>query len=133
MEQSHAIRLFPGDDLKAAIEQFVREEKIEAGWIATCIGSLTEFAIRFANSKTTTIGTGYFEILSVSGTVSANGCHLHIVIADQEGKNIGGHLMPGNRIYTTSELIIVSSKRFRFLRELDNETGSRELRIEKLG
>lgn len=131
MEQTHAIRLLPGDDLKGAIERFVTDQKIEAGWVASCIGSLTDYSIRFANANTTTVGKGYFEILSVGGMVSINGSHLHISISDDEGHTLGGHLMPGNRIYTTAELIIVSTQRFRFLRELANETGWKELRIEK--
>ena len=36
----HVIRLKPGEDLKASLSDFVSRNKIEAGWIVTCVGSL---------------------------------------------------------------------------------------------
>ena len=92
---SHPIRLKPGEDLRTAIEKYVKENNIEAGWIVTCAGSLTEYNIRFADQPNGSTGKGKFEIVSLTGTVSANGSHMHISISDSEGKMIGGHLLAG--------------------------------------
>ena len=46
------------------------------------------------------------EILSLSGTLSADGTHLHIAIADSSCAVIGGHLCPGSFMRTTAELAI---------------------------
>jgi predicted DNA-binding protein with PD1-like motif len=132
MEQTHAVRLLPGEDLKGSIEKIVRDKQIEAGWIAACVGSLACYSIRFANSKDRATGEGSFEIVSLSGTLSRNGCHLHIAIADIGGNVLGGHLMEGSRIYTTAEIVIVSRKRFRFTRTPDAITGFNELHIDLL-
>lgn len=86
---THAIRLKPGEDLKQSLRTFVYEKNIQAGWMITCVGSLTEYHIRFANQQQASNDKGFFEILSVSGTVSVNGSHLHICIADATGKTIG--------------------------------------------
>lgn len=126
---SHVIRLLPGDDLKRSIQQFVLEKKIEAGWIVTCVGSLTRFAIRFANEKQDAIGTGYFEIITLSGTLSVNGSHLHIGIANDTGQTMGGHLMEGCIVYTTAEIVFAACSDIIFQRENDGTTHWKELTI----
>jgi len=47
--KTHAFRLKPGQDLKKEIEAFVQANHIEAGWIMTGVGSLTQAHLRFAN------------------------------------------------------------------------------------
>ncbi len=128
---SHAIRLLPGDDLKNSIQQYISKKKIGAGWILTCVGSLTDYNIRFANMPVSSSGSGYFEIISLAGTVAENGLHLHICIADSTGKTLGGHLMEGCKIYTTAEIIIAASSKYIFTREKDNTTLYAELRIKE--
>ena len=125
----HAFRLKPGQDLKQEIQKLVNEKKIKAGWISTCAGSLTDYNIRFANQPGNSSGTGHFEIVSLTGTVSVNGSHIHISISDSTGKTIGGHLSEGNKIYTTAEIVILSSSAIEFKREKDGTTAWEELQI----
>jgi len=128
---TYAFRLKPGQDLKQEILQFVADKNIQAGWIVTCVGSLTRYNIRFANQPEGSSGSGHFEIVSLTGTVSVNGSHLHISICDNTGKTIGGHLMEGCTIYTTAEIVIQSSNEFGFKREKDGSTPWEELRVEE--
>jgi uncharacterized protein len=125
----HAIRLKPGQDLKKALIDFVREKKITASWIVSGIGSLTQSNIRYANQSAANMQKGYFEILSLSGTMSIHGSHIHICIADEKGICSGGHLLDGNIIYTTAEIIIGESKDLLFTREKDGTTEWEELQI----
>jgi predicted DNA-binding protein with PD1-like motif len=125
----YALRLKPGTDLKNSIEEFVKQHKIEAGWIVTCAGSLTRYNIRFANNREGTNGSGYFEIVSLTGTLSINGCHLHVSISDSTGKTIGGHLLPDCIVYTTAEIIIQESENYVFSRAEDGTTPYKELKI----
>ena len=127
----HAFRLKPGDDLKKSITQYVTINNIKAGWIATCVGSLTTYAIRFANQPAATTSKGYFEIISLTGTLSSSGSHIHISIADTSGKTIGGHLADGCIIYTTAEIVIQQSSKYVFTREKDGTTEWEELQIKK--
>ena len=130
-DTSFALRLFPGADLRNSIRNFVKERNIRAGWIVSCAGSLTEYSIRFANQPAASKGTGHFEIVSLTGTVSVNGSHLHISISDSTGKTIGGHLMEGCKIYTTAEIVLVESGKYIFTREKDGSTSWKELQIIK--
>ena len=125
----YVFRLKPGEDLRKSIEAMVKEKNIEAGWINTCVGSLTDYTIRFANQQEGIRGSGHFEIVSLTGTVSVSGCHLHISISDSEGKTIGGHLLEGCKIYTTAEIVIGSTTAYEFKREKDGTTDWEELQV----
>ena len=128
---SHALRLKPGQDLKKSIQQFVTDKNMKAGWVATGVGSLTKYQIRFANQPGGSIGTGHFEIVSLTGTVSVNGSHLHISLSDSTGTTIGGHLMDGCIIYTTAEIIIQEASNLVFTREKDGTTEWEELQVKE--
>ena len=125
----HAFRLKPGEDLLKSIQEYVVQHHIEAGWVASSVGSLTDYHIRFANQETGAKGSGHFEILSINGTVSVNGSHLHITVADSTGKTFGGHLLEGCTVYTTAEMVIQSSSKHVFERAVDGSTPWKELQI----
>lgn len=128
-ENQFACRLAPGTDLKSSLLAFVKEKHIQAAWIVTCVGSLSQFHLRFANQQNGKLETGHFEIVSLVGTVGKDGCHLHIGLSNESGTMLGGHLLEGCIIYTTAELVIGINEEFSFRRELDKETGFRELKI----
>jgi uncharacterized protein len=128
---TYAFRLKPGQDLKQEIEKLVTEKQVKAGWIGTCVGSLADYNIRFANQPRGSSGSGHFEIVSLVGTVSVNGSHLHISISDSTGKTTGGHLLDGCKIYTTAEIVIQASDDFEFKREKDGSTPWEELQVKQ--
>jgi uncharacterized protein len=127
--KAHVIRLKPGEDLKQSIQHFVNQNHIGAGWLVTCAGSLTDYTIRFANQRGATKGSGHFEIVSLTGTLSVNGSHMHIAIADSTGKTIGGHLVDGCIVYTTAEIVLNESSRHVFTRKKDGTTPYEELQV----
>jgi predicted DNA-binding protein with PD1-like motif len=125
----HAFRLKPGQDLRKEIERFAANKNITAGYMVTCVGSLVQANIRFANQPNGFLADGHFEIVSLVGTISTNGCHLHISISDSTGKTMGGHLLEGNIVYTTAEIVIGESKDMIFTREKDGSTPWEELQV----
>jgi uncharacterized protein len=127
----HVIRLKPGQDLKQSIQQYVIDNNIKAGWLVSCAGSLTTYAIRFANQPGVSKGDGHFEIVSLTGTLSINGSHIHMAVSDSTGKTIGGHVADGNIIYTTAEIVINESNQHIFTREKDGTTPYEELQIKQ--
>ena len=129
-QKIHALRLHPGDDLKRSLAAFVKEHHIEAGYIITCVGSLTASHLRYAGQTEGVIVHAKFEILALSGTLSIHGIHLHIALADAQGTTIGGHLLNGNIIYTTAEIIIGEAPHLVFTRVTDAATGYTELSVQ---
>jgi predicted DNA-binding protein with PD1-like motif len=123
------LRLKPHEDLKESLQAFAEENNIKAAVIMTCAGSLEQYNLRFANQKDAAIGNEFYEILSLTGTLSATACHLHLCIADAKGKTTGGHLLPGNLIYSTAEIAIASLPDLVFERVEDATYGYRELHV----
>jgi hypothetical protein len=124
-------RLEPHDDLKKKIEAITRESNIQAGAIISCVGSLEQVHLRFANQNIGTKRQGFHEILSLTGTVSVEGVHLHMAVADTNGRVTGGHLLDENLIYTTAEITLAVFTDIIFRREIDPTYGYRELVIQK--
>src|SRR5690349_8117899 len=101
-ENVFAFRLQPNTDLKKSIIELIKGEKLHAAWIITCVGSLSQFHLRFANQPTGVMRLGHFEIVSLVGTIGNDGCHLHISLADESGSILGGHVLDGCIVYTTA-------------------------------
>jgi predicted DNA-binding protein with PD1-like motif len=125
----HALRLAPGEDLKKALVNFTESKRIGAGCILTCVGSLQQVCLRLADQDGIETRAEKCEIIALSGTLSRDGVHLHLGVADSSGKMFGGHLMEGNSIYTTAEIIIGEITGFVFERRLDEHTTYKELVI----
>lgn len=123
----HALRLKPGDDVRVALESFARDHKLKAASIASAVGSLTDIHLRYANQPDGKKQKGHFEVLSLSGMVAESGVHAHISVGDDKGRVIGGHLLAGNTVYTTLEIILLEYTGLEFLREHDPATGYNEL------
>jgi predicted DNA-binding protein with PD1-like motif len=124
------IRLKPEQDLKASLKTFVEQNNIQSGFILTTVGSLKQATLRFASQDETQVFEERFEIVSLVGTLSTHGLHLHISLSDKNGKTIGGHLVDGCIIYTTAEIIVGTTEDFTFLRTVDTVTGYKELEIQ---
>jgi predicted DNA-binding protein with PD1-like motif len=127
--KTYVLRLKPGQDLRVELEQFTKSKNIRAGFIVTCVGSLRKAALRLADKSDATDFDGKFEIVSLVGTLSPDGPHLHISISDGTGKTIGGHLVAGCEIYTTAEIVIGDALGLKMTREPDTESGYKELKI----
>src|SRR5687767_14000623 len=89
----YVFRLTPRQDLKQAILEFAKTNGIQAGIIITCVGSLEQYHLRFANGKTGVKESGFFEIVSLTGTFSLAYGHIHVSISDTKGRTLGGHLL----------------------------------------
>lgn len=125
--KTYVLRLRPGDDLRQQLTAFVQANHILAGTMLTCVGSLTVATLRLANQEGSTVYRGHFEIVSLVGTLSANGSHLHLAVADSTGRTIGGHLLDGCRVYTTAEIVLGELPALDFRRETDPAFGYLEL------
>jgi predicted DNA-binding protein with PD1-like motif len=134
----------PGDDLVATMEKFgsniMSSSSSAAAFVLTAVGSLEYVKLRMAsacksnsNEKDNDIKEWKqkLEIISLVGTLSVDGKHLHMSVSDELGNVFGGHLVAGT-IFTTLELVIgVIQNDIKFSRELDYATGYNELVVSK--
>ncbi len=130
--KTHTFRLKPMDDLFDSIEEFVKQNHIQAGCVLSSVGSLTHATLRLANRSDYNEYEGHFEIVSMTGTVSVNGSHIHMAISDGDGVTSGGHLVSGCKVYTTAEIVIAEFEDVIYKRELlENDSGYEELVVHK--
>ncbi|MDP1548338.1 MAG: DNA-binding protein [Anaerolineales bacterium] len=130
--KTHTFRLKPTQDLFDSIEEFVKQNNIEAGCVLSSVGSFTHATLRLANRNYYNEYEGHFEIVSMTGTVSVHGSHLHVAISDGDGVTIGGHLVSGCKIYTTAEIVIAEFEDVIYKREMfENDSGYAELAVYK--
>jgi uncharacterized protein len=117
--------------------------KSSACFILSAVGSLQGLTLRMANASRINVADNdandteinnlktwnqRLEVVSLVGTLSLTGKHLHISVSDEHGNVFGGHVMSGT-VYTTLELVLGVIPRVDFMREMDASTGYRELVI----
>jgi hypothetical protein len=131
--QNYTFRLTPGQDLFDSIQAFVMEKHVPAGCVLSGVGSLSHASLRLADRDYNSEYSGPFEIVSITGTLSVQGSHLHISIADSDGRTIGGHFESGCKIYTTAEIVIAVFNDVVYRREFAEDSGYEELAIHAPG
>jgi len=124
---AHALRLRPGEDLRLALERATHRLGLAAGCIVSCVGSLSRARLRLAGGERVLEREGPFEIVALVGTLSPDGPHLHVALADGDGRVLGGHLLEGCLVHTTAEIVLAALDDVGFTRALDPATGWREL------
>lgn len=129
---AHVIRLLPDQDLYKEIRSYVNSNNIQACFIMTCVGSLKKINIRLASGQTFLTLEKNFEIISLVGNVSIEREHLHISLSDETGKAIGGHLLDGNLVYTTAEIVLGVLPSLKFTKAICEKSGWEELVISKI-
>ena len=127
--QTLPVRLTPGQDLRAALDAVLSLYGVDAAFVLQGIGSLRVAQLRLAGARHPTELCGDLEILTLAGSLSRDGAHLHIALADAQGRVTGGHVMPGCIVRTTAELLLALLPEYRFVRAQDVETGYSELVI----
>lgn len=141
----HPIRLGPGEDLILGIEnaasQAMSISDSSSAFVMTAVGSLAYVSLRMANASRSD-GDNIspcneirdwderMEVVSLVGTLSPSGKHLHMSLSDKNGTVAGGHVVSG-KVFTTMEIVLGTIQGVGFKREMDEATGYRELVVEK--
>ena len=123
------IRLLPGQDIRRALEAALAERGLTAGFVIAGIGSLSRTPLRMAGRPDPTELTGDQELLTLSGSVSPVGSHLHATVSNADGEVSGGHLAYGSVVRTTAEVLLALLPEWSFSRAHDPGTGYDELKI----
>ncbi len=132
----HAVRLRPGTDLIEELHRLAHDLGLRAGFVLTCVGSLSQARLRMpggiGEQDVFRTWEGPMEILSLAGTLCPDGLHLHIGLAGRDGACVGGHLAGGCIVNTTVEIVLGEAVGLEFSRPLDPETGYDELQVREI-
>lgn len=132
MEQQkiHLIKLEKGEDLLETILNYVKEKNIGAGFLMG-IGALAKAKIGYFDTEKKRYLENIIqevELISCMGNIAINKesqepiAHIHIAIADKQGRSFGGHLNEGSIVSVTAEIYLVETRPFVY-RKKEEETG----------
>jgi predicted DNA-binding protein with PD1-like motif len=100
------LRFKRGTDLLAGLEKMVKQDNIHNAVLLSIIGSVTSYHVHAVSSRTfppkdTFIKnpTAPADLISINGYVIDGRVHAHITMANPV-KAFGGHLEPGNTVFT---------------------------------
>lgn len=134
----YAVRLEAGEDIIEGITKLCEQYNIRHGVIVSGIGSLSKASFYDpAPFPEKPGGYGYgnpivfeggIELISLSGVICEDdeknvSLHIHGAFADGEGKSYAGHLIKGNHVLITVELIIEEFENIYMARKLDEKLG----------
>ena len=128
----YVFRLTKGMDLKKEIVKYCKDNGIKAGYIGACVGCCDEINFRLAGGEKFYHSVEDYEIVSMTGTISEDGVHIHASFSDVLGNTVGGHLSDGCIVNTTAEIVICEIDNYKLTRVFDEATGCKELNIEKI-
>jgi glutaredoxin-related protein len=103
----HAVplRLAPGSDLRRTLEEFARERDA-SGFVLGVVGDLSSAAFQCPGQPQPTVIEGDLEIITLNGTLSPEGVHLHLSLSDGACQVWGGHLEPGTVVRKGAEVLV---------------------------
>ncbi len=125
--QTRPLRLAPGADLRQEIERAVAAFDPPSGFVIAGIGSLSRASLRYAGIETATLLDEPLELLTLAGTVTPQGAHLHASMSTASGTVLGGHVGHGCIVRTTAELLLADTPGWDLTRAHDAATGYAEL------
>ena len=109
LNKVHVLRVDPGEDILAAVEQFIAEAQLKQAVVLGGYGTMAAYHLhwvthnRIPTDNLFRKGEGGIEILAMNGLVVDGQPHIHISLATPDG-GFGGHLEPGCIAYVVCEI-----------------------------
>lgn len=103
--RSLPLKLDPGSDLRLSLEELGRREGLN-GFVLGVVGNLSRAAFQCPGQPQPTVLEGDLEVITLNGTISPNGVHLHLSLSDGACQVWGGHLEPGTVVQKGVDLLV---------------------------
>ena len=99
------LKLAPGSDLRLSLEELAQRDGI-SGFVLGVVGNLTKVSFQCPGQAEPTVLEGDLEVITLNGTFSPEGVHLHLSLSDGACQVWGGHLEPGTIVQKGVDLLI---------------------------
>ena len=103
--RSLPLKLAPGSDLRLSLEELAQRDGI-SGFVLGVVGNLTKASFQCPGQAEPTVLEGDLEVITLNGTFSPEGVHLHLSLSDGACQVWGGHLEPGTIVQKGVDLLI---------------------------
>lgn len=103
----HAVplQLAPGSDLRRSLEEYAGA-RAASGFVLGVVGDLSRAAFQCPGQPRPTVIEGDLEIITLNGTLSPEGVHLHLSLSDGACQVWGGHLEHGTVVRKGAHLLV---------------------------
>ncbi|QNI96887.1 PCC domain-containing protein [Synechococcus sp. RS9902] len=99
------LKLAPGSDLRLSLDELAQRDGI-SGFVLGVVGNLTKASFQCPGQAEPTVLEGDLEVITLNGTFSPEGVHLHLSLSDGACQVWGGHLEPGTIVQKGVDLLI---------------------------
>ena len=99
------LELEPGQDLHLALSELALRQQL-SGFVLGVVGNLSQATFRCPGQQQPTRMSGELEVITLNGTFSPSGVHLHLSLSDGACQVWGGHLEPGTVVLKGAQLLL---------------------------
>ena len=99
------LHLEAGSDVRRSLEQLALEHNA-GGFVLSVVGNLSQAAFACPGQSAPTVLAGELEIITLQGTISPDGVHLHLSFSDASCQVWGGHLEHGTLVLRGADLLV---------------------------
>lgn len=102
---AQAVHLPAGADVRRSLEQFAQQHN-RFGFVLSVVGNLSQACFGCPGRPAPTVLRGELEIITLQGTISPAGVHLHLSFSDADCQVWGGHLEHGSLVLKGADLLV---------------------------
>lgn len=99
------LHLEAGSDVRRSLEQLALDHNA-GGFVLSVVGNLSQAAFACPGKSAPTVLAGELEIITLQGTISPDGVHLHLSFSDASCQVWGGHLEHGTLVLRGADLLV---------------------------
>lgn len=99
------LHLEAGSDVRRSLEELALQHQA-GGFVLSVVGNLSQAAFACPGRSAPTVLQGELEIITLQGTLSPDGVHLHLSFSDAECQVWGGHLEQGTLVLRGADLLV---------------------------
>jgi len=99
------LHLEAGADLRGSLEALALEQQA-TGFVLSVVGNMSQACFACPGQQEPTVLRGELEIITLQGTVSPSGVHLHLSFSDPGCQVWGGHLEHGSLVLKGADLLV---------------------------
>ena len=99
------LHLEAGSDVRRSLEQLALDHNA-GGFVLSVVGNLSQAAFACPGKSAPTVLAGELEIITLQGTISPDGVHLHLSFSDASCQMWGGHLEHGTLVLRGADLLV---------------------------
>ena len=99
------LHLDAGSDVHRSLAQLAASHQAE-GFVLSVVGNLSQAAFQCPGQAVPTLVRGELESITLQGTLTPGGVHLHLSLSDGNCQVWGGHLEPGTLVLKGADVLV---------------------------